>query len=275
MTPTRRFLRQCNRYAAGVFSLLTALAATPAMAHEFWIEPAAFRPAVGREVPLRLYVGQDFRGESQIYLPQQFKRYAVLGPDGEHAVSATPGDDPAGRFTPARPGLHVVVFRGTHAEVSFDTRAEFERYLDKEGLEHVRQLPNYERLVNRRVIRERYSRSAKSLITAGPAAEPDRVVGLPLELVAERNPAAGGYSSFPVRLLLDGRPLPGALVIAFQRTTPVTRLTVRTDQDGRALLPLKRPGLWLLSAVHLAPAPRLAREEWESLWASLTFELAK
>lgn len=275
MTPTRQFFRQCNRYAAGVICLLTALPVAPAGAHEFWIEPAVFRPAVGREVPLRLYVGQDFRGESQIYLPQQFKRYAVLGPDSERAIAGTPGDDPAGRFTPARPGLYVVVFRGTHAEVSFDTRTEFERYLDKEGLERVRALPGYERLVNRRIIRERYSRCAKSLITVGPAAEADRVVGLPLELVAERNPAAGGRGGFPVRLLLDGRPLPGALVIAFQRTTPVTRLTVRTDADGRALLPLKRPGLWLVSAVHLAPAPRLAREEWESLWASLTFELAK
>lgn len=32
---------------------------------------------------------------------------------------------------------------------------------------------------------------------------------------------------------------------------------------------------WLVSAVHLAPAPRFAREEWESRWTSLTFELAK
>lgn len=266
--------RQFIRSVPAALFLLIALAPLTATAHEYWIEPASFRPAVGRKVPLRLVVGQDFRGESQIFLPELFDRYTVVGPGGEQAVKGTAGDDPAGHFTPTHPGLHVVVFHSNLATVNFDSRAEFERYLDKEGLEHVRVLPGYERLVNRPVIRERYSRNAKSLITVGLPTEADRIVGLPLELVAERNPAAGvERGAFPVRLLHKGKPLSSALVIAFQRTNPVTRITTRTDADGRALLPLKKPGLWLVSAVHLAPAPRLAREEWESLWASLTFEL--
>lgn len=267
---TIKIARQSTRSA--LFLLLLFVA--PAGAHEYWIEPTSFRPNVGRKVPLRLVVGQDFRGESQIFLPQLFDRYTVVGPAGELPVTGTAGDDPAGHFTPVQPGLHVVVFHSNLATVNFDNRAEFERYLDKEGLERVRSLPEYERLVNRKIIRERYSRNAKSLVNVGPATVADRVVGLPLELVAERNPAmAGQRGAFPVRLLLRGKALPGALVIAFQRTNPVTRLTARTDQDGRALLPLKNPGLWLVSAVHLAPAPRFAREEWESRWASLTFEV--
>ncbi len=271
---TIKSARQSTRFNLSALFLLTALAAVPAGAHEYWIEPASFRPAVGQKVPLRLYVGQDFRGESQIFLPALFDRYAVVGPGGGQSVTATAGDDPAGHFTPAQPGLHVVVYHSNLATVDFDTRAEFERYLDKEGLERVRSLPDYERLVNRKIIRERYSRNAKSLITVGSPTEPDRVVGLPLELIAERNPAVGGQrGAFPVRLLHKGKPLQGALVLAFQRTNPVTRITARTDENGRAQLPLKNSGLWLLSAVHLAPAPRFAREEWESLWASLTFEL--
>ena len=273
---TTKSARQSTRFILPALFLLTTLAAVPAGAHEYWIEPTSFRPAVGRKVPLRLYVGQDFRGESQIFLPALFDRYAVVGSAGEQPVTGTAGDDPAGGFTPAQPGLHVVVFHSNLATVNFDSRADFERYLDKEGLERVRSLPDYERLVNRKIIRERYSRNAKSLITVGSPAEADRIVGLPLELIAERNPAVGGQrGAFPVRLLLRGKPLQGALVIAFQRTNPVTRITARTDENGRALLPLKNPGLWLLSAVHLSPAPRFAREEWESLWASLTFELAK
>ncbi len=265
-----KFARQST---PSVLFLLLLLAA-PAGAHEYWIEPASFRPSVGQKVPLRLVVGQDFRGESQIFLPALFDRYAVVGPGGEQVVTGTAGDDPAGHFTPTRLGLHVVVFHSNLATVNFDSRAEFERYLDKEGLEHVRSLPDYERLVNRKIIRERYSRNAKSLVNVGPATVADRVVGLPLELVAERNPAVGGqHGDFPVRLMHKGKPLSGALVIAFQRTSPVTRITARTDANGRALLPLRKPGLWLVSAVHLAPAPRLAREEWESRWTSLTFEL--
>ncbi len=271
---TIKFARQSTRSTLFLLILLATLVPVPTGAHEYWIEPASFRPTVGRKVPLRLYVGQDFHGESQIFLPALFDRYAVVGPGGEQVVTGTAGDDPAGHFTPAQPGLHVVVFHSNLATVNFDSRAEFERYLDKEGLERVRSLPEYERLVNRKIIRERYSRNAKSMVNVGPATEADRVVGLPLELIAERNPASGGQrGNFPVRLLHKGKPLSGALVIAFQRTSPVTRTTARTDVNGRALLPLKKPGLWLISAVHLAPAPRFAHEEWESLWASLTFEL--
>jgi len=36
---------------------------------------------------------------------------------------------------------------------------------------------------------------------------------------------------------------------------------------------LDRPGLWLIKAVHMVPAPEGSGAEWESLWASLTFEL--
>ena len=34
-----------------------------------------------------------------------------------------------------------------------------------------------------------------------------------------------------------------------------------------------RAGVWLVKAVHMAPAPAESGAEWESLWASLTFEV--
>jgi len=270
-----------------LLSVIAALLLVPkAAAHDFWIEPASFRPAVGTDVPLRLLVGQDFAGEPTVYLPDTFERYAVVGPDGERNIPGIPGDDPAGRFTAARPGAYVVVFRSARFTTTFDTPAEFEKYLEKEGLERVKTLRAYDSMdgggraapgaaagtaPKRKVIRENYSRSAKSLVVAGrPGAHADRVLGLHLELVAEKNPYT--TARVPLRLLYQGRPLADALVVAFNKAEPLKKQRARTDKHGRVQLDFNRRGTWLVTSVHMFPAPAGTNADWESVWASLTFE---
>ena len=91
--------------------------------------------------------------------------------------------------------------------------------------------------------------------------------------MAEKNPyTLAGGGELPVRLLYQGKPLAGALVMALQRGRP-DKVTARSDSRGRALLKLDRPGFWLVKAVHMIPAPADAGADWESLWASLTFAL--
>lgn len=258
-----------NRLFLPVFALLLALAA-PVWAHDFWIEPASFRPAVGSKVPLRLFVGMDFAGQPTVYLPDTFERYAAVGPDGEKNIPGTLGDDPAGQFTVARAGAYIVAYRSTLFTVTFDTLAEFEQYLEKEGLERVKTLRAFG-APKSKVIRENYSRSAKSLVVAGkPGAAADRALGLRLELVAEKNP----YTTrrVPLRLLYESKPLADALVVAFNKAEPLKKQKARTDKDGRVQLDFNRPGVWLVTSVHMFPAPPKANADWESVWASLTFE---
>jgi uncharacterized GH25 family protein len=52
-----------------------------------------------------------------------------------------------------------------------------------------------------------------------------------------------------------------------------TLASIRTDAAGRVRVPLSRSGVWLVKAVHMIPAPAGADADWESIWASLTFEL--
>ena len=78
--------------------------------------------------------------------------------------------------------------------------------------------------------------------------------------------------SLPVRLLHRGKPLAGALVVAMSKASPEDRIAIRSDAGGRAELRLDRPGLWMVKAVHMIPAPAGSAADWESLWASLTFE---
>ena len=55
-----------------------ALAAPAAVfAHDFWIEPSSFHPAVGSAVQLRLFVGPDFQGEPFPRVPNLISRFVV------------------------------------------------------------------------------------------------------------------------------------------------------------------------------------------------------
>lgn len=248
-----------------------ALLARAAGAHPFWVEPENFHPAVGTQVPLRLRVGMDFKGEPVLYAPEQFERYVYAGPDGEHDITGTLGDDPAGSVPITRAGIYTVGYHSKPFEITFDSFAKFEEYLKLEGLERNLALAQ-RRFKIRKTILERYERCAKSLIRAGDGAAPvGRVLGFPIELVAETSPYNGEHE-MRVHLLYDGKPLANALVIAFSRKAPLDVQRVRTDKDGRATVKLDKPGVWLLNAVHMVATSFLSRADWRSFWASLTFE---
>ena len=102
----------------------------------------------------------------------------------------------------------------------------------------------------------------------------DRALGFPLELIAESNPyrLADG-ETLALRLLYDGRPLAGALVEAVPLEGAMTPLRTRTDDAGGASFSLPRRGAWLVTTVHMVEAPEGSGVDWESFWASLTFEL--
>lgn len=247
--------------------ILLGLLAAPAAAHDFWIEPSSFRPAPGERVAVRLRVGENLKGEPVPRNPGRIERFAAVGPAGEADVTGVEGVDPAGWASPAGAGLHWLVFDSNHASVE-QTGPKFDSYLEEEGLERIRAL----RKAGEGPVKEIYSRCAKSLLRVGEgSAGYDRELGLELELVPEKNPyALKPGEALPVRLLYKGKPLDGALVVGL--ASPGDKVSARTV-GGRASLVLDRPGLWLIKAVHMIPAPEGSGAEWESLWASLTFEL--
>lgn len=267
---TAKFRPQFMRYSR--YLLITALLASvcPVAAHDFWIEPTVFRPKPGTSVGLRLFVGQDFKGDSVPYFPQKFERYVVAGPAGTQPIPGVLGDEPAGAVTPAVPGLYVIGLHTKPDSVSFDTPGEFEKYLLKEGLERNLALHQRRHKAGRK-IKETYFRCAKSLLSAGSMDDKtDHILGFPLELVAETNPYR--ESTLRLRLLYQDKPLPGALVVAFNKTEPQAKLKARTGNDGRVEFTLPRSGVWLVTSVHMIPASFFSGYDWESLWASLTFE---
>jgi hypothetical protein len=62
-------------------------------------------------------------------------------------------------------------------------------------------------------------------------------------------------------------------VVALNEDDPDARLAARSDFDGRVVFRPGRTGRWLVKAVHMVPAPPEADADWESVWASVTFEI--
>lgn len=258
-----------------VLALLLVVFSAPAVrGHDFWIEPSAFTPAPGQRVAVRLKVGEHFRGDPVPRNPERIERFAAVGPAGEAPVPGVPGAEPAGFVALGGPGLYLLVYDSDHASVELEGE-KFEEYLKLEGLEAV-SAQRAKRGQAGAPVKEIYSRCAKLLVAVGNGSGPgfDRKLGLALELVPEANPYTlknGG--ELPVRLYYQGKPLAGALVMALQKDRPEPKLSARSDAQGRVRLRLDRPGVWLVKAVHMVPAPKEAGADWESFWASLTFEV--
>ena len=264
--------RECSRFGLLLSALLGL--ATPALAHEFWIEPANFRPPVGKPLDVNLLVGQEFRGDTMIYLPESFERFITVNARGKQDVAGQPGDDPAARLIPAEPGLLLVAYQSTRYSLNMDG-VTFEEYLEKEGLSAVRAL-RAQRKEQDKPVREVYSRFAKSLLAVGgrdDGLDASRPIGLRLEIVPQgRVSQLNPGQSLEVQLLYENRPLANALLVAFSKKKLKTQLTQRTDAQGRARFALPHADIWMLSAVHMIPAPADAKADWESFWASLSFQ---
>jgi uncharacterized GH25 family protein len=255
-------------------SLLLALAglAAPALAHDVWIAPHSFRPAVGQRTAVALRVGHPQHGVEPVPRnPQRLVRFASLEPSGERPLPGAVGADPAGLLVPMTPGLLTIVYEGNFARHEM-APAKFDAYLLEEGLESALE-ERRKRSEADQPGRERYARSIKSLVAVGgDASGEDRAVGLPLELVAETNPfTLPPGAELPLRLLYRGSALAGALVELARLDGAGSVLTARSDSEGRVRFPLADGGPWLVTAVHLTRAPADTTEDWESWWTSLTF----
>lgn len=262
--------------AAALVAAAAVVISAPISAHDFWIAPSAYRPKVGSLVGLRLLVGQSLIGDPVPREPSVIERFVVasaVNGTSDKPIPGRDGGDPAGVLRVDVPGLLVVGYQSAPRPVEL-TADKFDQYLGEEGLDAVRTL--FASTPMKSNARELFSRCAKALLLSGPssAADGDRTLGLPLEIVAERSPyktAPGEELSFVLKY--QGTARPGALVIALSARNPSLKLSARTDRDGRVRFTFPQNGAWLVKAVHLIPAHQGANADWESFWASSTFEL--
>ncbi|WP_019947929.1 DUF4198 domain-containing protein [Hymenobacter aerophilus] len=262
--------------------LLLLAAASAALAHEFWLEPARFVVAPGTRVHLRRLTGENFTGEGwagRYGRLELLRHYAPAMPPADlRPAAAAPDDSIQSTVTFTEPGTHLVALATNNATITLEAD-KFTAYLREEGLDNVLALRE-QRGQTAAPGREAYRRCAKTLVQAGPYNPADtarawaRSVGLPLELVPEQNPyglAAG--APLTVRVLRAGQPVAGQLVLLWRRGARPRPLLqkLRSNQNGRVLLHLSGPGQYLVSTVRMESAPAATGADWQSTWSTLTF----
>ena len=246
-----------------------------ASAHDFWIEPSTFHPAVGDRVTAALRVGQKLAGDPLPNIPPLIDRFVVRGSARGTAGRRAAGADPAGIAFIAEGGLHWIGYQSNPYPVALEG-PKFEDYLRDEGLERIIDA----RKKNGQSAapgRERFYRCAKALARhagSGAVRCAARIYAgarAAQESVRDEDLPANCRSSLTFR----GKPIANVLVVAMSKDDPEKAVRARTDAKGRVTLPLAHAGFWLIKAVHMEAAPADAGVDWESWWASITFELPK
>jgi len=247
----------------------------PAQAHEFWIEPVDFTPASDEPLVANIRTGQMLKGDPSPYIRSFFVAFVVTYKSAVGAVTGSLGDRPALNVQPGGDGLHIAAYQSVPSVLRYKKREKFEKFVRKEGFAWVLEAHD-KRGLPEEGFKEGYTRFAKSLIASGNAEGNDRELGLRIELIALTNPYTDA-GPIKVQVLFERKPLEDVQIAIFRRDAEgeVTRETLRSDGDGRAVIARKDAETTLLSAVHMVePDEALAKRKnvvWHSLWASLTY----
>ncbi len=259
--------------------LVAALAAVPAVAHDFWLQPRGFSFAEPRAVPLIIFVGHGPARQRWGVPLDHVIQFKSFGPGGTidrkpELTLLSPEGDGTLKFT--RPGTHLLAFQSTWTPSDLPA-VRYTSYAREEGLT----LPLEQRVrtgTTEANGRELYSRRAKAIIQIGPVDARQgqlatRRLGLSLEIVPERNPyALKPNERLPVRIFFEGKPLAGALVkltnLDFD-TRPVE--TNRSDALGRASFSVPDRGAWLINVIWSKPITGNPVADFQTTFSSLTF----
>ncbi len=260
------------------------LLGAPAGAHQFWLAPSQYVAGPGKAVMVRAFAGTGFRGEAKPWSPAHCVRFVAKAARTLDLTPATsPGSLAWARFAPSDEGGAMLAFESGFAPIELPA-AKFTAYLEDEGLDGP--LASRRRAGSATSGRERYRRASKSWLAGQSPERATTPIGLPLEIVPLSIP--GSQGNLRARVLWNGRPLPGALVKAWRAplgdagaiTDAATRDSIgtawraRTDTRGEVSVPVALPGEWLVSVIHMEPSSDRSEADWESTWASLTFERA-
>ena len=259
--------------------LLTAFFSQAAFAHEFWIEPKQYQLESGAMIEASLRNGEFFVGSTVSFYKGSTNRFELVSHGQTEKIEPRLWDDPALVQTAQRSGLHVVVHQHPVATLTYTKWEKFQRFADHKDFKNILARHKARNLSENHFV-EAYSRHSKSLIAVGDGAGSDRQTGLEIELVASQNPYTDNVDEgIEVVGYYQGKVRPNAQIELFEKAPngEVEINLYRTDEHGAVLLPVKSKHSYLVDMVVLRePAELLTKEKravWESLWASLTFEV--
>ena len=256
---------------------LGLLAGGSLAAHDLYLLPERFHVKGGEVLTVALHNGDAFP-ESEANAPiERLRDSLIRGAQGTADIKNLHdvGKETLGTVTVPGSGTLVLTTRSVPHFISMQP-AEFSAYLKEEGLSHV--IAFREKSGDDgKPSRERYSKFAKSLLVAGESSDEYRKpTGLVIEIVPEKDPYRlhpGG--TLPVQVLFRGKPEAGIQLEAAWSGPSGNKVQIIgiTDSRGHIDVPLSAAGKWRLHSLKMERCAEPAAADWESYWASLTFEL--
>lgn len=275
---------------SGLAFICALCIAIPVQAHEFWLTPVTVPLSAGDSARLTLRVGEYFEGDLVGFSAPQtvaLRHYSAAGSTDLQT------DLPRGAAVPslpiplATPGTHLVVFNSQPNLISLSADS-FHAYLHDEGLDFIKAQREAAGTADKPG-RERYRRFVKTLMQVAPAkgllpspsiktdTTHSTVTGQRLEIIPIQNPMLMvPGQTLGIRVEFDGKPLRGGLLKAWHKRGGQTLIIrAKTAADGSASFELPYAGAWMISVVHMIPVFGEKEIDWDSLWSSLSFNLAK
>jgi uncharacterized GH25 family protein len=256
-------------------SALLALVLIAAQAHEFWLQADRYFLKTGEKVVVKFMVGENFTGEPWDLKVHRVEDLKVIEADKTRNLI-----DSIDRATStlsmrfAKPGTKLLVLQSNAAAIELEANV-FNQYLEEDGLDDVLALRARNKATDKKG-KELYSRHTKLFLQVGETRDDTykKVVGMPVELIPQRNPyelKRGDKCRFLV--LNNGQPFFGAKVRVWNRYDNRTTIqNAYTQKDGMIEMQISNPGPWMVSVVKMIPSKDPAAD-WRSYWGSVVFEV--
>jgi hypothetical protein len=266
-------------------SLLLAVAAlvisaATLEAHDFFFRTDSFFVVPGATVVLRALNGTFSKSENSI-TRDRLRDLSLVSSRGHDHPDTTAwssrGDTSTLTVRTTAAGTYVIGASLLPRQITLKS-ADFNSYLSDDGIPDVLALRKEKNELGKDAT-ERYSKHIKAIIQVGAEKTGDysAVLGYPAELIPLDNPyAVRAGATMRVRAMVDGRAVANQLVVSGGRTKGDARLPetrTRTDAGGVARIKLTRPGQWYVKFINMVPFKGSEAIDYESKWATLTFEV--
>lgn len=252
-------------------------AATAAVGHDMYIMPSTFFPAKGAAITAGFHVGDSFPESEVSGRIDRLKDGKLIWQGGEAAFRnlRAEGKRDVGDVVVGGTGELIATIQTLPSLIELEPK-KFTDYLAEEGLTEIIEW-RAAHGESGKPGKERYSKYAKSVLLSGAAnGFAKRAVGNVIEIIPEADPYTvkpGG--SLPVQVLFRGKPAAGVQIESAWAGKSGGKTTVigRTGADGRLTVPVPSAGQWRIHTIKMERCAEPSVADWESFWASMTFEV--
>ena len=257
--------------------ILLLCAAMASHGHDMYIMPSTFFPSTGATITAGLHVGDSFPESEVSGRLDRLKDPRLIWQTGSSVFQnlRVDGKRDVGDAVAGGSGELIAAVNTAPTLIELDP-AKFTEYLKEEGLTDIIAW-RAQHGESAKPGKERYSKYAKAILLSGAAnGFAGHAVGYVIELIPEADPyTLKPGDLLPIQVLFRGKPAAGLQIESAwaAKTGRKTAVAGRTGPDGRLKVPLPAAGFWRIHTIKMERCAEPSVADWESFWASMTFEL--